>query len=203
VVTGDVSGDVSSDRTGDRILVGKITGVYGVKGWVKVYSYTEPREGIAAYRPWYLKQGKTTPQWREIDLAQAKRHGKTVIAKFDGCDDRDAAMLLIGAEIGINQDQLGSLTNKEYYWRDLIGLRVIDQQGTELGDVKNLLETGANDVLVVAGAEGREHLIPWIMDHVILRVDLDEGSILVDWQVDWDKNLQVDPEQAAESGQGE
>jgi len=204
VATVDNIGDNIGDNIADRIIVGKITGVYGVKGWVKVYSYTEPREGIALYTPWYLKQGKADKQWHSIELEQAKRHAKTVIAKFSGCDDRDQAMLLTGAEVGINPDQLEALAEQEYYWRDLMGLRVIDQQGSELGRVINLLETGANDVLVLQDKQGREHLIPWTLDHAILKVDLAEGSILVDWNLNWEmdseQSLESEPE---ESEQGE
>ena len=170
--------------SGDKVIVGKITGVYGVKGWVKIFSHTEPREGITTYAPWYLKKA-TDYDWRQIEVESAKRHGKTVIAKIDGCDDRDAAMLLTGQEVAIEKSQIQPLGEDEYYWRDLIGLRVINQQNIELGEVKELMETGANDVLVVQSQGDKQHLIPWTLGHAVIEVDLDDRLITVDWDEDF------------------
>ncbi len=172
----------------EKLIIGKISGVYGVKGWVKVYSDTEPKEGITQYNPWYLRQpGRQQGEWREVQVESGRRQAKTVIAKLDGCDDRDAAMLLTGAEIAIRQDQLKELNKDEYYWRDLIGLRVTNREGVELGTVHRLMETGANDVLVVKGQdkESKEHLIPWILNQSVLDVDLEQGLIQVDWDADF------------------
>jgi 16S rRNA processing protein RimM len=175
----------------EKLIVGKISGVYGVKGWVKVYSETDPREGITDYNPWYLKQGgRGNGDWREIRVENGRRQAKTVIAKLEGVDDRDAAMQLTGALIAINPDQLQALSEDEFYWRDLIGLRVINREGIELGTVQRLMETGANDVLVVsadtsAGRGGREHLVPWTPGQAILEVDLEQGRIQVDWDEDF------------------
>jgi 16S rRNA processing protein RimM len=165
----------------DIIIVGKITGTYGVKGWVKVFSWTEPREAIGTYKPWFLRQGEH--DWRKVELETARPHAKTVIAKIVQVDDCDAAQLLMGCEIGILKSQLESLQDDEYYWRDLIGLRVLGKQGVLLGEVQNLMETGANDVLVVKGE--KEYLIPWVMSQSITEVDLDKGEIRVDWDADW------------------
>jgi 16S rRNA processing protein RimM len=174
----------------DKIVVGKVSGVYGVKGWVKVYSYTEPREGIAEYKPWYLKQsGVNQGQWQEVRLEQSKRHAKTVIAKLEGFDDRNESMMLAGAIIGIDPGLMGSSEGDVYYWRDLIGLRVINQQGVELGLVEKLIETGANDVLVVVAGEKentRERLIPWTLGKAVAEVDLEKKVILVDWDEAWE-----------------
>ena len=175
----------------EKLIVGKISGVYGVKGWVKVYSDTDPREGIADYNPWYIKQGgHGKGEWREIRLEQGRRQAKTVIAKLEGVDDRDAAMQLTGALIAITPDQLQALSENEFYWRDLIGLRVINREGIELGTVQRLMETGANDVLVVRDEQtaeqgGREHLVPWTPGQAVLEVDLEQGRILVDWDEDF------------------
>lgn len=175
----------------EKLIVGKISGVYGVKGWVKVYSDTDPREGIADYNPWYIKQGgHGKGEWREIRLEQGRRQAKTVIAKLEGVDDRDAAMQLTGALIAITPDQLQALSENEFYWRDLIGLRVINREGIELGTVQRLMETGANDVLVVSDEQtaeqgGREHLVPWTPGQAVLEVDLEQGRILVDWDEDF------------------
>jgi 16S rRNA processing protein RimM len=173
----------------EKLIVGKISGVYGVKGWVKVHSDTDPREGITNYSPWYLQQGgHGQGAWREIRVEQGRRHAKTVIAKLEGVDDRDAAMQLTGAVIAIRPEQLPDLDEYEFYWRDLIGLRVINREGIELGTVQRLMETGANDVLVVrsdSAESGAEHLVPWTPGNAVLEVDLEAGLIQVDWDEDF------------------
>jgi len=171
-------------RAGDRILVGKITGVYGIKGWVKLFSWTEPREGIVQYRPWYLKKPSESA-WREIVLESGKRHGKTVIAKIEGIDDRNAAMQLVGQEIAIDETQIPPAGENEYYWRELIGCRVDNRQGMALGVVVDMMETGANDVLVVQAGDGAQHLIPFTPGHAVIEVDIAAQRIEVDWQRDW------------------
>lgn len=158
------------------IIVGEITGVFGVKGWVKVYSHTEPRENILKYSPWYLKKGDDV---RQVELVSGKRQGKAIVAQIQGIDDRDQAASLNGWMIIVKGDQLPKAKQGEYYWKDLIGLTVITEQGVQLGKVDYLLETGANDVLVVAG--DRERLIPFIQGHTVLKVDLEAGEMLVDW----------------------
>ncbi len=191
------------DEAPEKVILGRITGVYGVKGWVKIFSYTDPMESIVDYSPWYIRAenpGKSANRspWTKVKLKAGKRHAKTVVARLEGCNDRDQAMAYIGTEIAIEPQQLEALKGKdEYYWRDLIGLRVINQQNTELGLVKSLMETGANDVLVVApeiklkaesdeeAAEKKEQLIPWVMDSTIVRVDLEQGFIKVDWDADF------------------
>jgi 16S rRNA processing protein RimM len=156
--------------------LGKISGVFGVKGWVKVYSYTDPREGITNYSPWRVK---LKGQWREYTVEAGQRQGKTVIAKLEGIDDRDQAMLLSGGLIAIRSDQLQPLAEGEYYWHQLEGLQVVNLQGVELGIVDHMMETGANDVMVVKG--DRERLIPFTQGHTVELIDLDEGVITVDW----------------------
>ena len=126
-----------------------------------------------------------------MKLKAGKRHAKTVIAQLEHCENRDEAQVYIGSEIAIEENQLEQLRNKnEFYWRELIGLRVINQQEVELGVVKSLMETGANDVLVVASEEGtetekKERLIPWTMQQAIIAVDLQQGVIEVDWDPDF------------------
>jgi 16S rRNA processing protein RimM len=170
-----------SGNSADKIIIGRITGAFGVQGWVKVFSHTEPREGIGDYDPWYLKQG--SKDWRQVKVEAAKSQAKTVIAKLEHVDDRDAAQLLTGSEIGIERKQLAKLQKDEYYWRDLIGLRVLDRHGAVLGEVDSLLETGANDVLVVRGE--KEYLIPWSMGETVIAVNLKQGEVEVDWDADW------------------
>ena len=167
----------------EKIIVGKINGVHGVKGWVKVFSETDPREGITKYNPWYLKQqGK----WREVKVESGRRQAKTIVAKLEGFDDRDESMLLNGAVIGIEPSQMDSLKQDEFYWRDLMGCRVINQQDVELGVVETILETGENDVLVVkSDQDDREHLIPWTIGTTVIKVDLKQHLISVDWDEDF------------------
>lgn len=187
---------VDQGRSSEKVVVGRITGVYGVKGWVKIFSYTDPMESIVDYQPWFIRaENKKTAPWTQITLEAGKRHAKTVVARLEHCDDRDQALTYVGNEIAIELQQLEALKRKnEYYWRDLIGLRVINQQGIELGSVKDLMETGANDVLVVVSdikAENgettkiRERLIPWTMNRAIIGVDLDKKVIEVDWDPDF------------------
>jgi len=183
-------------ESSEKIVVGRITGVYGVKGWVKIFSYTDPMESIVDYQHWFIRaENKKTAPWVQIKLEAGKRHAKTVVARLEHCDDRDQALTYVGNEIAIEQQQLKALKRKnEYYWRDLLGLRVINQQGIELGSVKDLMETGANDVLVVVSdikAENgettkiRERLIPWTMNRAIIGVDLEKKVIEVDWDPDF------------------
>jgi 16S rRNA processing protein RimM len=156
--------------------VGKVSGVFGVKGWVKVYSFTEPREGIYEYSPWWIYQ---KGQWREVEVEAGQRNDKLIIVKLKGVDDRDQAQLLTGAKIAVDPQQLEALDDGQYYWRQIEGLRVVTTDGVELGKVDHLLETGANDVMVVKG--DRERLIPFTQGHAVQKVDLAAGVITVDW----------------------
>ena len=163
------------DTTG-RISLGKINGVFGVKGWVKVFSDTKPREQIVKYSPWWIKQGS---EWNRIKVLEGKAHGKGVIARLEGIDDRNKAELLKGVEIAIDREQLAPASDGEYYWIDLIGLRVETLEGVELGKIRQLFETGANDVIVVSGE--KEHLIPFVQGLYVMEIDLNEGVMRVDW----------------------
>lgn len=170
----------SGQTTGEMLVLGKVSGVYGVKGWVKLFSYTEPRDGILDYKHCFIKQ---KDQWRELEITQGRIQGKGVVAKIKGCDDRDQAHLLIGSEIAITDDQLADLADDEYYWKDLVGLSVINQDNVDLGTVINLMETGANDVLIVKG--DRERLIPFTQGVAVLEVNLADKVIRVDWDPDF------------------
>ena len=159
--------------------MGRISGLFGVRGWVKVYSYTEPREAVLNYDRWLLRR---KDGWQEATVAEGQRHGKTIIARIDGYVDREQAAGLVGADIGVPREAMPETERGQFYWSDLEGLRVVHRDGTELGKVAYLLETGANDVMVVQGEQ--ERLIPFVLDTVILGVDLDKGEIEVDWE--WD-----------------
>lgn len=145
-----------------------------------MHSYTESREEILDYAPWYLQQGEQWSAWR---LIKGRRQGRSIVAALEGVDSRDSAALLLGREIAIRREQLPSLKAGEYYWADLEGLHVITLQGISLGRVKRLLETGANDVLAVEGE--RERLIPFLTGTVVKRADLQQGLLIVDWDPDF------------------
>jgi 16S rRNA processing protein RimM len=159
-----------------HINVGNISGVFGVKGWVKVFSFTDIRENILNYSPWLLKKDSET---RLVAVIDGKLQGKVVVAQLDGVNDRDRAASLMGWDIFITPDQLPKVAKGEYYWSDLIGLNVETDVGVQLGTVDGLLETGANDVLVVKGE--RERAIPFLQGKTIINIDLDAGKIVVDW----------------------
>lgn len=164
------------------ILAGRVAGAHGVKGWLKVESYTEPLEALLDYQPWLVTKSGTAPPAR-FEVVQGRAAGRSLVVELRGVADRDDAVALRGAEIFIAREQLPELAADEYYWADLQGLRVINSAGVELGVVDHLLETGANDVLVVRGA--REHLVPFIRQQVIKKVDLQAGVIEVDWDPDF------------------
>ncbi|MES9868436.1 MAG: ribosome maturation factor RimM [Sedimenticola sp.] len=169
--------DASADRNIDSkwVTLGRISGLFGVRGWVKVHSHTSPRTNILEYGTWYLRR---SGQWQEVELKEGKAHGKGIIARLAGCDDRDQAAELVGADIAIQRDQLPGTDEDEYYWTDLEGLEMRTREGHSLGRVDHLFETGANDVMVVKGE--RQRLVPFIPD-VVLEVNLAEGLITVDW----------------------
>lgn len=163
-------------RSSEYVDVGRINGLFGVKGWVKIYSHTQPRENIVTYKPWLLR---LNGELKEVKVAEGKRHGKGVVARLEGVEDRDAAQLLMGAEIAIRREQFKALQPDEYYWADLVGLKVENSEGVDLGVVDRLLETGSNDVLVLKG--DRERLVPFIQGDVIEVIDLETGEMVVDW----------------------
>ncbi len=167
----------------DYILLGKISGVHGIKGWVKVFSYTSPRLKITEYSQWYLKS-KKDQSWVSQKLIEGKEQGKNIIARLDKVKYRDEAEALIGTEIAIHKDQLEVLAENEYFWRDLIGLSVETIEGEKLGKIDWLFDTGSNDVIVIKETEGvevKEHLLPFVFDDVIKSVDLETSLMIVDW----------------------
>ena len=162
---------------GDRlVLLGRIVGVFGVQGWVKVESFTEPRDNILRYKPWRVRRGTSESL---VAKPQGRAQGKGIVALLPETADRDAAAALVGAEIWIERDRLPKPRKGEWYWTDLEGLEVVTLQGVRLGTVSHLVATGANDVLVVAGE--RERLIPFLPGSTVSEVDLAARTIRVDW----------------------
>jgi len=161
------------------VVLGRISGLFGVRGWVRIHSYTEPREGILDYAELLLERDG---EWTPVRFVEGKRHGKTVVARLAGVEDRDEAATLVNLLVGVSREALPKTEEGLYYWSDLEGLQVVDTNGDALGRVAYLLETGANDVLVVEGKQ--EILIPFITGEVIKEVDLATGVIKVSWE--WD-----------------
>ncbi|WP_319557990.1 ribosome maturation factor RimM [Thiomicrorhabdus sp.] len=164
----------------EKLIVGQINGVFGVHGWVKIFSDTEPRENIFSYSPWWIKR---KGEWLEVKVEDFKgqQGGKALVAKLDIIEDRDLAREYMGCEIAIDRTQLRSDDN-EFFWIDLIGCQVENLQGEVLGEVTDLIETGAHDVLRVKGAT--QELIPYVLDEFIIEVDIANKRIKVDWQAD-------------------
>ena len=163
----------------DLICVGLILGAQGLKGWVRVFSNTSPRDNIVNYSPWFIEQGD---ELKAVSVS-GRSQGKNVVAQLDGCDNRSSAEALTGCRILINPSQLPDLQDGDYYWSDLIGLQVESLQGEPLGMVGSMLETGADDVMVLNG--DRERLIPFVMGEIVHEVDLERQRMVVDWSPDY------------------
>ena len=170
-------------QVADRVVqLGRICGIHGVRGWVKVQSYTEPKMNLAQYRAWLLEaDGTRSP----VQVAAVRESGKHLIAKIDGIDDRDAAASVVGAEILVPRQQLPPCQPGELYWADLEGLEVRTLGGELLGRIARLMATGANDVIVLDGPG--ERMIPYVSGRYVHDVDLDAGIMSVDWDASyWD-----------------
>jgi 16S rRNA processing protein RimM len=158
------------------IILGRLNGLYGTCGAFKVFSWTEPREAICNYPIWLVCH---RGGWQTFRLLSGGRHGRTVVARLQGIDERTAAGGFLGAEVGVPREALPTPAPGEFYWADLVGLEVATEQGKELGRVDRLFATGANDVMVVVGE--RERWLPFVQGNVIRNVDIDGGFIEVDW----------------------
>ena len=164
-----------------RVLVGKIVGLSGVKGEVKLESYTEPRTKIFSYEPWLLKSALGES---EISGCRGRAQGKGIVATLPEIEDRDGAARFVGSEVWVRRSALPRPKRGEYYWADLEGLEVVTVEGAKLGRVSHLVATGANDVLV-ANDRKRERLIPFVLDDYVKEVDFESGRITVDWDPDF------------------
>lgn len=177
-------GETTPRRPDHRVVLGKISGLFGVQGWLKVYSYTSPRANIVDYSPWLLRKGDDETSHAVL---AGRARGDGVVARLAGVTDRDLAARLVGAEISVDRAALGPPAEKaapgEYFWVDLQGMEVAGRDGRILGVVDHLFETGANDVMVVIG-ESR-HLVPFVYGSVVLEVDGEQRRITVDWDPDF------------------
>lgn len=167
---------MSRDDQERWITLGRVVGIHGLQGWLKIHSYTDPREKLFDYRR--LVIGDET-----FEVIEGKAHGRGLLMRIPGIEDRTAAEPYVGKTIQFARSQLPPLAEGEYYHADLMGLRVVTEAGEDLGVVGAVASTGANDVLVVRG--DRERLIPFTVGHTVSSVDLDAGRIVVDWEADW------------------
>lgn len=195
------NGQVSTSEDGSAKLItlGRVGKTHGIKGWLKLYSYTDPVTNITDFDRFMVAKstdrsglgasagGKPLPAELQVDQIQVRND--RLLVHFIGYDDPETAGTLVGCQLQVLADRLPELDAEEYYWHQLIGLRVINGDGQWLGNVDQLLETGANDVVVVRPCAGslddRERLIPYLRDSVITRVDLDAGELKVDWRADF------------------
>ncbi|WP_417565910.1 ribosome maturation factor RimM [Marinobacter sp.] len=169
-------------QNSQETVIGRITSVFGVKGWLKVFSFTDPKEGILNYPDWTLDlDGKRIP----VKLEEGRRQGQAIVVRLKGIDDRELARTYCGAEVRVSRAELPELPEGEFYWFQLEGLEVFTVDDECLGKVHHLIETGSNDVLVVQATVGsidqRERLIPYLPDQVVQKVDLAAKRIVVDW----------------------
>lgn len=161
------------------VVVGRFGPPFGIKGWLNVISYTDPATNLVDYRPWFVERDGA---WTQLDVNAIRPHRSGFVVQVDDVCDRDVALRYAGRAIGVDDSTLPEADEGEFYWKDLIGLSVVDARGKVLGTVDGLIETGANDVLVVR-ADGRETLIPFV-DAFVSHVDLAARRIDVDWPTD-------------------
>jgi 16S rRNA processing protein RimM len=164
-----------------RVLIGRIHGAFGVRGEVKLESFTDPRNVVFRYQPWTLRDAQGRE--RELAGARGRETAKGIVAQLPDIADRDAAEALRGTEVWVPRSALPPPKEGEYYWVDLEGLRVVNVEGIDFGTVSHLFSTGANDVLVVQGE--RERMLPFVQPDVIRSVDFESGTITVDWDADF------------------
>lgn len=165
------------------VVLGRLVAPYGVKGWLRLHPFGDDPASWKRISPWYLSPSDAAETWRSLELDAIKMHSSGWVVKFLGVEDRSGAEALIGSFVGAPKDSLPQNADGEYYWADLIGLSVVNQESVQFGTVVSLIETGANDVLVVRDSE-TERLIPYI-ESVVLKVDLAVGQVTVDWGQDW------------------
>jgi len=161
--------------------MGRIVAPYGLKGWVRIEPYSAHPESMSTYRSWWVGRHG---DWRELKVAESiLQHGASLVARFEGCAERDAALALKGSELALERESLPQNANGEFYWVDLVGLKVVNVKGEKLGDVAALFENGAHPVMRVVDGE-TERLLPFV-EQVVRQVDMAQGRIRVEWELDW------------------
>lgn len=161
--------------------MGKIGAPYGVRGWVKIHSFTDPLDNLFTY-PLLLESRKDN--WRSVQIEQFKAHGDGYVAKLAAVEDRDQAALITNAQLAVQRDVLPDLEEDQHYWADLMGLTVVNQDNITLGTIVDVFATGANDVIVVQD-EKREHLIPYVPDMYVVAIDIDQKTMRVNWDAEF------------------
>ena len=169
-----------------RVVLGKVGKVHGLKGWVRLHSHTSPPENILDY----AELGATIKQKPvALSIDNSRKQNSTLLVHFKGFDDPESSQQLVGAELWIGADLMPELEEGNYYWHQLQDMEIVNLQQEVLGQVSKLLETGANDVLVVSptaqSIDNRERLIPYLKDKVIKNVDIDANRIQVDWEASY------------------
>lgn len=162
------------------VIVGRFGRPHGVKGFVTVQSFTEPRENILRYAHWHVFVDK---QWQPIHILSVEVHNKSIIAKIEGYPERESVAMLTNIDVAVPKGQLALLKAGEYYWHDLIGMNVVNQQGQPFGVVTEVMPTGSNDVLIVQG--DTRHLIPYLPGECIIDICASKRLITVDWDLDF------------------
>lgn len=168
----------------DLVTVGKIGSAFGVKGWIHVHSYTEPRNNILNYQPWLLQElhGSAEAGWREIESLETRMHTAGIVARFNSCDDRELAFRYRGRFVAVRREMLSETGTNEFYWLDLLGLLVVNENKVKLGRVVEIIETGANSVLKVKNK--RQCLLIPFVSHYVVEVKRGE-RIVVCWDPSW------------------
>lgn len=173
---------MSQQLKDDKVVIAKFGRTVGVQGQIKVYGFSEDITQLKQYQPWYKKD--KSGQWQALKCSSITLRNDCLLVQVEGVDSKEAAQALTNHDIAVNASVLPSLPEGEYYWRDLIGLSVINAEGHAFGLVTDLMETGSNDVLVVELAD-TQRLIPFLMDDVIKSIDLEKKQMLVDWDEDF------------------
>jgi len=168
------------------IVLGRVSAPFGVQGWVKVHAFGRDPQVLAAMPKWWLGCNPDSSNgWQAVKLQHSREQGGALVVRLEGVADRAAAVALKGMYIGALREELPGPAEDEFYWGDLIGLEVVNEQGEPLGTVSRLIESGAHDVLVVRDEQaGNERLLPFVAK-VIRRVDVAGGLVQVDWGADW------------------
>lgn len=166
--------------TNEIIVIGRFGRVHGIRGLITIHSYTEPRDNIISYQPWYAFINK---QWHPIEVLDIESQAKQIVARVKGYPEREQVAALTQILIGASKEQLPALSEGEHYWHDLIGLSVVNLQDQSLGLVQEVIATGSNDVLVVEGE--KRHLIPYLLGQFIHQINLEQKVIIVDWDLDF------------------